>query len=130
MIKNSIITAIFTLFLFSISGCDTKSTEEIKPDIDIKEENRTSKVEIETKEELIETGVISDGAKIYKENIEQFCSMSGYELARKNSKDEWKRLAKNGEIAKTIKVICPGVEFDNNWTPDIYEFLHKNALAS
>jgi hypothetical protein len=56
--------------------------------------------------------------------------MSGYDLAQKKTKQEWEEVAKEGKLAETIEALCPEAEFDNMWTPDIYEYLHKNAMES
>ena len=81
--------------------------------------------------ELVDLGKESDGAKLYRENLQKDCNMvSGYAIASKKTKKEWEEIAKNGKIADTIKNICPNIKFDNIWTPDIYEYLHKNAPTS
>ncbi len=119
MTKNIIISFLVAL-LFFISGCEQK--------VQTQEQSKTTQTEVQ--EELIETGIISDGEIIYRDKMQKVCNMSGYSLARKNTKSQWKKIAENGKLAQTIKTICPGVKFNNNWTPDIYEFLHKNALNS
>ncbi len=93
------------------------------------------KAEIEAQEkakaELIEIGKESDGAKIYREKIQKDCNMaSGYTIASKKTKKEWEEIAKNGKLAEAIKSFCPSVKFNNLWTPDIYEYLHKNAPST
>jgi len=83
------------------------------------------------KAELVDVGKESDGAKIYREKIQKNCNMaSGYTIARKKTKQEWEEVAKNGKLAETIKSFCPSVEFNNLWTPDIYEYLHENAPST
>ncbi len=80
---------------------------------------------------FVDLGKESDGAKLYRENLQKDCNMiSGYAIASKKTKKEWEEIAKNGKIADTIKNICPNIKFDNIWTPDIYEYLHKNAPTS
>jgi len=121
MTKNIIISFLVMLSFF-INGCEQKTQTNTQ------DQNKTTQTEVQ--EDLIETGIISDGAKIFRDEMQKSCNMSGYTLARKNTKSEWKMIAENGEFAKTIKTICPEVEFNDNWTPDIYEFVHKNALNS
>ncbi len=128
MIRKIILLLTITLSLFLISGCEKK--QEIK----IEDTNKTTQNEIEIKEdapdpELIEKGVVTGGAALYQKEMQKACNMSGYSLARKMSKEEWKEIAENGKFALTIKKFCPDIEFQNNWTPDIYEYLQKNALS-
>jgi len=127
---------IFTLFimLFSLSGCEQKNqTQEpiAKSEADVKIVIAKEKEKIQiAQKDLIKPGESSDGAKLYRAKLQKVCNMSGYTLARKKSKQEWEKIAKEGKLADTIKVLCPEAEFNNIWTPDIYEYLHKNALES
>ena len=79
---------------------------------------------------MVQIGEFSDGAKLYNDKLRKDCKMSGYTLARKKSKEEWEEIAKKGKLAETITSFCPNVKFNNIWTPDIYEYLHKNAFSS
>jgi hypothetical protein len=117
MFFKFMILSVLSLLVLSTSGC-----EQVRAVFKKAEEN--------VKAELIAPGEESDGAKLYREKMQKGCSMSGYMLARKRTKAEWELIAKEGKLAETIKALCPTVEFKNIWTPDIYEYLHKNALAS
>ncbi len=121
MIKKITISLLMMLPILLVSGCEQKTQT--------KEQNKTITTKAPVQDELIATGDISDGAKLYRDNIQKACNMSGYALARKKSKQEWITIAKNGELAKTIETICPNIKFKNIWTPDIYEYLYKNAFS-
>ncbi len=128
MIWKIILFTTVSLSLFLMSGCEKKT--EIKSE----DANKTATNEIQIKEDapnpaLIEKGVVTGGAALYQKEMQKACNMSGYSLARKMSKEEWKVVAENGKLAETIKKFCPDIEFQNNWTPDIYEYLQKNALS-
>lgn len=123
----------FVLLSFFLNGCEQKNqTEEAaaktEAEVQVKIQKDKEKVQIQEKD-LIKTGEFSDGAKIYREKLQKSCSMSGYTLARKRTKEQWEEIAKNGKLSETIKSICPKSEFKNIWTPDIYEYLHKNAMS-
>ena len=130
------IITIFTLIitLFFLSGCEQKSqTKEpiAKSEADIKIAIAKEKEKIQlAQKDLIKPGESSDGAKLYRDKLQKACNMSGYSLARKKTKEEWEKVAKEGKLAETIEALCPEAEFDNIWTPDIYEYLHKNAMDS
>ena len=128
MIRKIILLTTITLSLFLISGCEKKA------EVEAKDTNKTTQNEIQIKEDtpdptLIEKGAVTGGAALYQKEMQKACNMSGYSLARKMSKEEWKMVAENGKFAETIKKFCPDIEFKNNWTPDIYEYLQKNALS-
>jgi hypothetical protein len=132
MFFKFMILSVLSLLVLSTSGC-----EQVRAVFKKAEENAKAnvardriKAEENVKAELIAPGEESDGAKLYREKMQKGCSMSGYMLARKRTKAEWELIAKEGKLAETIKALCPTVEFKNIWTPDIYEYLHKNALAS
>lgn len=122
VMKNILILTISLLSLLIFSGCEQMMNKEKK--------SMTSQVEKqpEIKEEYVETGVLAVGAQLYKEQMQQACKMSGYTLARKKSKEEWKSIAESGELAKTIEALCPELKYQNIWTPDIYEYLQRYAL--
>jgi len=127
MFFKFIILSFLSLLLLSISGC-----EQVQNVFKKAEQNTDrAKAEETVKAELIAPGEESDGAKLYREKIQKDCAnMSGYMLARKRTKAEWEEIAKKGKLAETIQNLCPSVEFKNIWTPDIYEYLHKNALKT
>ena len=127
MIKKIIIFISLSMSLFFLSGCEQK--EQIKT----QEQNKTTKTSTTQDIQdpmLVETGIVTAGAKLYQKEMQKACNMSGYALARKMSKEEWKVVAENGKLAEAIKNICPDIKFKNSWTPDIYEYLQKNAMSS
>lgn len=121
MINKFIIFTILNISLLFFIGCEQKVQTPAETNVEAK---------TVVQEELIQTGQFSDGAKLYNEELHKDCKMSGYSLARKKSKEEWEDIAKKGKLAETITSICPQVKFNNNWTPDIYEYLYKNAISS
>ncbi len=126
MSKNFIILIFASFTLFFLNGCEQKTqtkSEEI---------NKTTEVteELTETEELIAAGEVTSGAKLYREEMQKACNMSGYTLAKKKTKDEWKEIAQNGKFSYEIKKLCPNIEFKNIWTPDIYEYLHTNASST
>ena len=130
MIKKILFFTIFAVSLFFlgtyIQKFNTTSKADMQKTIQAKEEEKLQKEQ----ESLIDIGEFSDGAKLYRDELQQDCKMSGFSLARKKTKSQWEEIAKNGKLAETIATFCPNVKFNNIWTPDIYEFLHKNAVAS
>jgi hypothetical protein len=118
MLKYSKILFVSIALLF-INGCEQKVQN--KTEVAKEDQERAA---------LIETGAVTDGAILYNKELRNHCKISGYSLARKNSKQQWKILAQNGKLAQEIKKICPSINYNHNWTPDLYEFLHKNATAT
>ncbi len=106
MIINKFIPITIVVSLFVFSGCEQK----------------TEKSEI-----LIETGGVVEGDILYDSEMKKACKMSGQEFAQKHSKDEWKSFAQKGKIKEVVQKICPNLAFKNDWTPDLYEFVAKNA---
>ncbi len=117
MIKKIIIIITITMSLFILTGCEQKVQTQ-------------TEAKTKVQEELIQTGEFSDGAKLYNDELRKDCKMSGFSLARQKTKEQWEEIAKNGKLADTITSLCPKVEFNNLWTPDIYEYLQKNASSS
>jgi hypothetical protein len=115
MINNIIKITFMSIALLFINGCEQKASTQKKETIETT---------------FIETGEISDGALLYNQVMKKHCKISGYSLARKKTKQEWKTLAQNGKLAVVIKEICPTIEYNHNWTPDIYEFLYNNAISN
>ncbi len=112
MRKNFIILIFASFTLFFLNGCEQKT--------------QTKSEEIG----LIAVGEVTSGAKLYRDEMQKACNMSGYTLAKKKTKDEWKEIAQNGKFSYEIKKLCPNIEFKNIWTPDIYEYLHTNASST
>ena len=107
MIINKFIATTMISSLFLLSGCEQKV--EKKPEV------------------FVETGGAVEGDILYDEEMKKACQMSGREFAQKHSKDEWKSFAEKGKIGEAAKKICPDLAFKNDWTPDLYEFVAKNA---
>ncbi len=107
MIKKTIIsvTAVSSLLLFN--GCGQKSEKKA--------------------EVFVETGGVVEGDVLYDLEMKKDCQMSGTEFAQQHSRDEWKQLAQTGKIGEATQKICPNLAFKNDWTPDLYEFVAKNA---
>ena len=126
------ILSFLSLLILSISGCEQVQNvfKKAEKDAQATVAKDREKAAENVKAELIAPGEESDGAKLYREKMQKGCSMSGYMLARKRTKAEWELIAKEGKLAETLKTLCPTVVFKNIWTPDIYEYLYKNALAS
>ncbi len=122
MINKFIIFTFLSISILFLNGCEQK--------VQTPTETNTKEAKTKIQEEFIEIGQFSDGAKLYNEELRKDCKISGYSLARKKSKEQWEEIAKNGKFAETIKEICPEVTFNNIWTPDIYEYLYKNAISS
>jgi hypothetical protein len=136
MTKKITIFTLSMVGLLALYGCQQKNetpTEEpiakTEADVQVKIAKEKEKVQIEEKD-LIKPGKPSDGATLYRDKLQKGCNMSGYALARKKTKEQWEEIAKNGKLAETIEALCPEAEFDNIWTPDIYEYLHQNAMGS
>ena len=117
MINNLIIFTLINISLLFLTGCEQKVKSQ-------------TEAKTNPQEELIQIGEFSDGAKLYNDELREDCKMSGFSLARQKTKDQWEKIAKNGKLADTITTLCPKVEFNNLWTPDIYEYLYKNAPDS
>ena len=117
MINNYIIFTFISISLLFLGGCEQKVQTQ-------------TEAKTKVQEELIQVGEFSDGAKLYNDELRKDCKMSGFSLARQKTKAQWEDIAKNGKLADIITRLCPEVEFNNLWTPDIYEFLHKNAPTS
>ena len=132
MIKKILFFTIFAISLFFLGTYIQKSNTTSQADIASQKEKEKEKEKAIQKEQesLVQTGEFSDGAKLYNDKLRKDCKMSGYTLARKKSKEEWEEIAKKGKLAETITSFCPNVKFNNIWTPDIYEYLHKNAFSS
>jgi hypothetical protein len=126
MIKKIIFFTFFAISLFFISTYIQKFQKSSQASIQAQNKQKIQKEQ----ESLIQTGEFSDGAKLYNDELREDCKMSGYTLARKKTKTQWEEIAKKGKLADTITSICPEVDFNNLWTPDIYEYLYKNAIAS
>ena len=126
MIKKILFFTIFAISLFFLGTNIQKFNTTSQADIEAKKERAIQKEQ----ENLVQIGDFSDGAKLYNDKLREDCKMSGYTLARKKSKEEWEEIAKKGKLAETITSFCPNVKFNNIWTPDIYEYLHKNAFSS
>ncbi len=105
MIKKKFISITIISSLFILSGCEKKEKPEV----------------------FIETGGVAEGDILYDEEMKKDCRMSGKEFAQKYSKDEWRSFAQRGKIGEAAKKICPNLAFKNDWTPDLYEFVSKNA---
>jgi hypothetical protein len=133
MLKTITLFTLFTTMLFFLNACQQKPKKEepakTEADVQVKIAKDKEIVQKEQKD-LVNPGEFNDGAKLYRDKMQASCNMSGYMLARKRSKEQWEDIAKTGKLAATIKELCPSVEFKNIWTPDIYEYLHKNAIAS
>lgn len=127
MIKYIIFFTFFAISLFFIGTYVQKFKANSETVTQAKLEQQKAK---KVQEELIQIGEVSDGAKLYNEELRKGCEMSGYSLARKKTKEQWEEIAKNGKFAETIQSICSKVKFNNIWTPDIYEYLYKNAISS
>lgn len=123
--NNILILTILTLTLLIFSGCEQKS--ETKTDHKITTEQQAQKIP-EVKEEYVATGAFFVGEQLYREEMQAACKISGYSLARKKSKTEWRALAESGKLAEAIQQICPELKYQNLWTPDIYEYLHRYAM--
>lgn len=116
-----------TMILFW--GCEQRTdvTQQISSDTNTAE--AVPKVEEAPKEELIAIGEVHDGEALYQKNLQPACKMSGYALARKLSKEDWKEIAEKGKFGDTIESFCPELKFENIWTPDLYEYIQKYALS-
>jgi len=126
MIKKILFFTIFAISLFFLGTYIQKFNTTSQADIESQKEKAIQKEQ----ESLVQIGEFSDGAKLYNDKLRKDCKMSGYTLARKKSKEEWEEIAKKGKLAETITSFCPNLKFNNIWTPDIYEYLHKNAFSS
>ncbi len=126
MFKNIIIFTFFAISLFFIGSYIQNFNATSQTNIQAQKEQEIQKEQ----ENLVQIGEFSDGAKLYNDELREDCKMSGYSLARKKTKSQWEEIAKNGKLADTITSFCPNAKFNNIWTPDIYEYLHKNAINS
>ncbi len=107
MIKSLYISLVTGASLLVLSGCGQKAEKK--------------------SEVFVEIGGVAEGDVLYDSEMKKACQMSGKEFAQKYSKDEWKQFAQKGKIGEAIKRICPNLAFKNDWTPDLYEFVSKNA---
>jgi len=126
MIKNIIFFTFFAISLFFIGTYIQKFQANSNASVQAQKEQKIQREQMN----LVQIGEFSDGAKLYRDELQKDCKMSGYTLARKKSKAQWEEIAKNGKLADTIVSLCPNAKFNNIWTPDIYEYLHKNAVSS
>ena len=91
MFFKFIILSFLSLFVLSINGCEQVQSvfKKAQESANASVAKDRAKAEETIKAELIAPGEESDGAKLYRENIQKDCSnMSGYMLARKRTKAE------------------------------------------
>ena len=126
MIKKIIFFTFFAISLFFISTYIQNFQKSSQASIQAQTEQKVQNEQ----ESLVQAGIVSDGEKLYQDELQKDCKMSGFSLARQKTKEQWEEIAKKGKLADTITSICPEVNFNNIWTPDIYEYLYINAASS
>jgi len=82
---------------------------------------------------VVSTTAMADaekGKKIYVKKMKSKCGFSGAKFAQKHTQDEWEAINGAGKFAEEAKKICPGLELNPKFVPDIYDFAYEYASDS
>jgi len=68
------------------------------------------------------------GEKIYSKRLRSDCGIANYKFPRKHTIEEWRKIYKDGEMAKEIKILCPkSTKYKSEYDSDIYDFVIRYA---
>jgi len=79
------------------------------------------------------SSVVADaekGQKIYLEKLKATCGMSADTFAQKHTQNEWESIRQAGKFVDEAIKICPNVNLDATFIPDVYDFVYEYASDS
>ena len=94
MIKKIIFFTFFAISLFFISTYIQNFQKSSQASIQAQTEQKVQNEQ----ESLVQTGIVSDGEKLYQDELQKDCKMSGFSLARQKTKEQWEEIAKKGNL--------------------------------
>lgn len=70
------------------------------------------------------------GQKLYMKKMKAACGFSGAKFAQKHTQDEWEEIHGAGKFKEEAEKICPGLNLNEKYVDDVYDFAYEYASDS
>ena len=72
------------------------------------------------------------GKNIFIKNLKKVCQSSSYKFSTSYSQDEWEEIAEAGRFREVVFKLCINIRevYQDNWSPDLYQFAYEHANDS
>lgn len=73
---------------------------------------------------------VNKGQKIYLKKLKASCGFNGTQFATKHTQKEWEDIYTEGKYSDELMKICPKLQIDPKYVPDLYDFSYHYAKDS
>lgn len=72
------------------------------------------------------------GKEIFTRKLKNSCQTTSYKFATNYSQDEWEEIAGSGRFKEIIFKLCLNIKsfYQDDWSPDLYQFAYEHANDS